>query len=196
MTRVIIVRHGETDWNKVGRYQGHEPTQLNASGRAQAQATDVALQKIKFDAVYSSDLPRAYQTVQIITNLPIHMDSRLREPHYGVFQGLTYAEMQAQYPTEFAAWYPERKIAPPDGETPEQIANRAASFLEDMQLLKNKTVLVVSHGELIQVLLCLCLKEPLANQKAYIVDNVSITEIAHSDGEWHLLRFNDTTHLS
>ena len=106
-TRILLVRHGETDWNATGRIQGHNDTPLNAAGRQQAlrAAQRLALQPVR--GLYSSDLARAYETAMIIgepLGLTVVTSPRLRERRYGAWEGLTAAEIQARYPEQFAMW--------------------------------------------------------------------------------------------
>ena len=104
LTRLCLVRHGETAWNAERRLQGHTDIPLNAHGLAQAQATAASLAGERFDAAYSSDLARARQTAEAIAGrcrLTPAFDDRLRERHYGAFQSLTYDEARARYPDAY-----------------------------------------------------------------------------------------------
>jgi probable phosphoglycerate mutase len=105
--RLCLVRHGETDWNAQKRIQGQIDIPLNARGRAQAAATAAGLAGQRFDAVYSSDLARAWQTAQPIAaalGLPLYAAPGLRERHYGRMQGLTAAEARVRIPSVHAAY--------------------------------------------------------------------------------------------
>ncbi|HEX5476491.1 MAG TPA: histidine phosphatase family protein, partial [Burkholderiales bacterium] len=95
MTRLCLVRHGETAWNAEGRVQGQLDIPLNAHGEGQARAVAQALAGERFDAIYASDLGRVRQTARPAAErlgLPVQLDTRLRERHYGIFQAITYAE--------------------------------------------------------------------------------------------------------
>ena len=105
MTRLCLVRHGETDWNAGKRIQGQIDIPLSTLGHAQARATGNALQNEGFAAIYTSDLTRARQTAEATAHLakiPLQLDQGFRERHYGVFQGLTYTECEARYPAAYA----------------------------------------------------------------------------------------------
>ena len=104
-TRLCVVRHGETAWNAEHRVQGQLDVPLNAIGQAQALAASKVLSREKFDVIYSSDLSRARQTARPTANLlslEILPDKDLRERHYGIFERLTYAEVKARYPEDYA----------------------------------------------------------------------------------------------
>lgn len=190
--RLTLIRHGETDWNRDGRYQGQYNVPLNPAGVLQAHALAERLKDATFDAVYSSDLDRARMTAQIAVHQPVHADTRLREPDYGVFQGLTYVEMEARYPDIFAAWQPARLIAPPNGESMESVAARIESFLADLRAThEGHSVLVVSHGELLQLMLCRCLALPLKQRTTFRLDNASISIVEFSMAGAALTQLND-----
>ena len=107
MTRLIIWRHGNTDWNAGDRVQGQSDSPLNARGRDQAAAAAPLLAALRPDAIVSSDLSRAADTagaLAAVTGLPVSFDARLRERHFGIWQGLTLDEIAERYPTEYAAW--------------------------------------------------------------------------------------------
>ncbi len=121
ITHIVLVRHGETDWNRERRLQGQLDVPLNVQGLEQAAQLGKALAGERFDAVYASDLSRAKQTAQALADrvgATVRDDAGLRERHYGQFEGLTYAEVAEKHPAEFAAWQ-ERvpDFAPPGGET-------------------------------------------------------------------------------
>src|SRR4030067_2492051 len=104
VSRLILIRHGETDWNVDGRWQGQADVPLNARGIAQAEETAQSLSNVKFAAIYSSDLARARQTAEAlsrIVGLPVQTDARLREIHQGAWQGLRVPEIEAQYAEAF-----------------------------------------------------------------------------------------------
>src|SRR5690349_15996562 len=117
MTTLLLARHGETDWNREGRWQGWADPPLNELGRRQATRLAEQLRTIPFDAVYSSDLRRAHETAEILAAphaVPIVVDPALREIDIGSWSGLTRAEIAARFPNG------DR----PDGETHEQHAAR------------------------------------------------------------------------
>lgn len=193
MTRLLLARHGETDWNRAGRYQGQASVPLNGTGRAQAARLADVLEHIAYDALYSSDLPRALQTAQIIDAQATRTDARLREPYYGQFEGLTYDEMAALAPAVYHKWQRDRSTPPPGGEPIPDIVERAASFLRDMRAWHPaQTVLVISHGELLQVLLCTALDRPIADFRQFPLHNATLTELHLTGDTADLVRLNAT----
>src|SRR5437667_11321226 len=101
MTTLLLARHGETDWNREGRWQGWADPPLNEAGREQARALAEQLRTMPFDAVYSSDLRRAHETAEIVGrphHVPIRVDRDLREIDIGSWSGLTRAEIDVQFP--------------------------------------------------------------------------------------------------
>lgn len=151
MTRLILIRHGETDWNVEGRYQGQSDVPLNAHGREQAARLAEALREADIRAVYSSDLARARETAEALaraTGLTVHPDRRLREIDQGEWEGMLFADIQARYAREF-----ERRradplsVAPPGGETVGQVRQRVLAAVEDiLRRHPAETVAVISHG--------------------------------------------------
>jgi alpha-ribazole phosphatase len=151
MTELWLVRHGQTDWNVEGRYNGQEDTPLNETGIRQAQEAAARLAGETFAAVYSSDLQRAYRTAQIITTrlgLPIQVDTRLREIHQGEFQGLLVSEIAERFAVVMQQWHASPATAhAPGGETVVQVSARVAAAADDIaRAHPGERVLVVSHG--------------------------------------------------
>jgi len=198
--KLLLVRHGETDWNLAQRFQGHSDVPLNQVGLQQAQALKDRLSDEIITSFYSSDLERAHETAKIIANgkIDLQSDSRLREVHFGDWEGLTYNEIQEKYPGQLAAWEQDvYKTAPPNGETLEALASHTQSFLNDL-LLKNKdeTILIVAHGGVIRVLICLALNLPATMYWQFHVDSASLSEIAFYPAGAILNFMNDTNHLA
>ena len=157
MTHLIFVRHGETDWNSEGRWQGQIDIALNARGRQQAQDLAQELAGANIQAIYSSDLQRAIDTARPlahITGLTIHADARLREIHQGIWQGLLVAEIQARYTELFQQRVIDPlTIAPPGGETVVQVQERVLQALDEIvQKHKNERVAIFAHGFVIAVI--------------------------------------------
>jgi broad specificity phosphatase PhoE len=116
MTRLLLVRHGETDWNTTGRFQGQADPPLNANGRAQAASLAAQLAQTRIGAIYSSDLQRARDTAEIVARklgMTVRVDRRLREINQGEWDGMLTTDIIARYPVEWAAreWIPENAKA-------------------------------------------------------------------------------------
>lgn len=196
MKTLYLVRHGETDWNITRRFQGNSDVPLNDTGLAQADRLRERLQDEHFDLVYSSNLSRAMVTAQRITSQDIQPDPRLQEIHFGLWEGLHMHEIQAQFPAELAAWR-KRSAPPPSGETIFQVAARGSDVLHDVltTLQDEQRALIVSHGGMLGVLVCILLGQSPEHVWSYRFYNTSITEIVVYDFGNVLLRLNDTCHL-
>lgn len=196
MITLHLVRHGQTGWNASGRYQGQNDVPLNPVGRAQAEALGRRLAAASLDVVVSSDLGRTMQTARRLTSGPIVADARLREPDYGQFQGLTYAEMEALAPEIYHRWQTDRAIPPPEGESVSAVLTRLDSFMTDLRAdYPQQRVLAVSHGELIALLLCHLTGQPVANFRQLTPHNSSLTTLSVGPTSARLDTFNDIRHL-
>ena len=140
MTTILLARHGETDWNRDGRWQGWADPPLNDTGRAQARELAEQLRETPFDAVYSSDLRRAFETAQIVAaphGVPVVADPGLREIDVGSWSGLTRAELAERFPDG----------SRPDGETREQHQARVLAAVERLARdHPGERILIVTHG--------------------------------------------------
>jgi broad specificity phosphatase PhoE len=159
MTRLCLVRHGETDWNLEGRYQGQNDVPLNEKGRAEARTLARELNGTPFSAFYTSDLKRAWETAEILrafVHMPFTPEPRLREIDQGEWEGQLVEIIKARY-TEL---WRERtvdpaSVRPPGGETVRDVATRVHAALGDIAALHPQgSVLVVSHGLAIATVIC------------------------------------------
>jgi alpha-ribazole phosphatase/probable phosphoglycerate mutase len=153
MTTILLVRHGETDWNVDRRVQGHSDTPLNDTGRAQASALGRELAEEEIDAVYSSDLVRAHETARLVADprrLAVTAIRDLRERHFGTWEGLTDEEIFTRFP--------EAREGPfGDGETREEMTERVLAALHRIaETHPDSRVLVVSHGGPLRAVLGHC----------------------------------------
>jgi probable phosphoglycerate mutase len=151
VTTLLLIRHGETAWNAAGRIQGQLDVPLSPTGVWQAQRLATRLSPEPIAAVYSSDLTRAALTAQPLAQslgLSIALDRRLRERHFGIFEGHTLDEIAARYPAELAAWRTrDPHWAMPGGESGAQLIGRALAALQDIaRRHAGATVAVVAHG--------------------------------------------------
>jgi 2,3-bisphosphoglycerate-dependent phosphoglycerate mutase len=199
-TRILLVRHGETDWNAGGRIQGHNDTPLNAAGRQQAQRTAQRLAREPIKALYSSDLARAFETATIIgapLGLTVVASARLRERQYGLWEGLTAAEIQTRYPEQFAIWRARTTdFAPPQGETRSELLTRALAELQTIARRHVKdTVVVVTHGGLCYVLINHILGSIDGDQREFTFGNASIHTLEVTGDRWSVISMNETAHL-
>ena len=199
-TRIILVRHGETDWNATGRIQGHSDTPLNAVGREQAQRVAQRLASESVRALYSSDLARAFETATIIgqtLGLSVVTSPRLRERQYGAWEGLTSAEIQSRYPEQFAAWRARSTdFAPPQGETRSQLLTRALNELQTIgRRHAGEVVVVVTHGGLCYVLLNHIVGDVNGDRREFTFGNASLHTLDVTGARWSVITMNDIAHL-
>lgn len=202
-TRLLLVRHGQTEYNAEVRFMGQMDIPLDEIGRLQAQAAAKRLSSERPAAMYCSGLSRAFDTASAIqTAIPsrpeIRIDGRLTEGNFGEWQGKTYESLKANDAVRLAAWEADRLgVSPPAGETLTQIAERVqAAYTDICADNKGKTVIVVAHGGSLQVLLTIALQLPLETYWKLWVSNASVSELRID--EWgailHLL--NDVSHLT
>lgn len=150
MTRLLVVRHGETAWNVEGRYQGQADPPLNDRGTAQAEEAAARLENAGVDAIYTSPLKRAAQTAEAIArrlSLPVRTDPRLMEIHQGRWQEQLVTDIQMQYPELLAQWRADPwSTSPPDGETLQAVRQRVTAAVADIVARHpDETVVVVTH---------------------------------------------------
>lgn len=197
--KLLLVRHGQTDWNLTRRYQGHTDIPLNALGIRQAAALKRRLAHEPITCIHASDLSRAHATAQIISggSLKIHPDARLREMYFGSWEGLTYPEVQSRYPAALAAFEADPiHFPPPNGETLAALASRASAFLDDLRANPDgSAILLVAHGGLIQVLICLALQLPLSMYWQFQVAPASLSELLFYPAGAILSSLNHLNHL-
>lgn len=180
-TTILLARHGETDWNRDGRIQGHLDPPLNERGRTQSRELADRLATENLDAVYASDLRRAIETAEIVAErkrLPVLVDPDLREGDMGSWSGLTATEIQERFPDQ---WH-ERITGGQghDGETREALFKRViASFGRIAAAHPGGHVLVVCHGGVMRS----TLRHLDADVAPALVGNCEISRIAVEDGE-------------
>ena len=197
-TRLLIVRHGQTDWNLARRYQGKNDIPLNSTGIAEARRVAGALAGEQIDGIVSSDLQRAYRTAETIAafhDVPIETDKRLRELGFGAWEGLSWSEIEAQYPHEAVAWQRNELPSAPGGETFEALAARTAAFLESMRG-RGGTWVVSAHGGTIRAIVCGFLGMDARRSWQLQIKNVSIADVSLYDENTILNGWNDHHHVS
>jgi broad specificity phosphatase PhoE len=170
---LIVARHGQTDWNREGRFQGRLDVPLNATGRRQAALLRRGLAGISFDAVYSSPLKRSAETAQIIAGKgPIALDLKLAEIHHGCWQGKTKHEIVNRWPDQWDRSQNEpQRFTPYGGETAAEVERRVQEFIRTM---RGTTILCVSHGVVIQTFLSILLGVSNRSEPADVPANGSI----------------------
>ncbi len=199
-TRLLLVRHGETDFNAQKRFQGQMDVPLNANGRLQATVLAKKIAEEHIDVVVASDLKRASETAEIVMagrGVEIVVDGRLRELNFGAWEGMTYAEIQESDPQTLSTWEGDLMfIAPPGGETVSQFSGRVRSILRAIQAkYAGKTILIVAHGGVLQLLLCTLLGLSADRFWQFRLQNASLSEVSLHQAGAIIQNINDTSHL-
>lgn len=186
MATIVLARHGETDWNRDGRWQGHADPPLNDDGRRQAE--ELAGEVESVDAVYSSDLARARETAEIVAGrlgLPVETDPRLREVDLGEWSGLRTVEIEEQFPEGHRRWVAYESHGWSEGESYGEMGDRVLEALREIAAKHpDGRVLVITHGGPIRAVEAeLRGIEPLeARRLIGVVGNCSLAEIAIREG--------------
>ena len=200
-TNILLIRHGQTEWNTEGRFQGQLDSNLSALGKTQASALASSLASSPVTQIYSSDLGRALNTAQLIRGKgtpDVQTDPRLRERAMGVFEGNTRTEIEEQFSQ---AWKRYKSLAPDyeiegGGESILDVERRARAFLEEVVTRhRGQTVACVSHGGLIRIVLKSILEIPFENQTRFKVQNTSLHHIVHDDLGWAIETLGSVAHL-
>jgi len=207
MTRIILVRHGQTDWNRDDRFRGHADVPLNATGVAQAQATGQRVaEEWQPVAIYSSPLTRAKDTGQTIadhlekpkqTRIPVQVIPDLADFDFGNWQGLTPEEAKQRWPAEIEAWYASPQIVHiPGGETLQDLRERAMKVIRNLvSRHPGETIAVVSHTDVNRIILL----DMLSLKDEYFwrlrQDTCAMNVIEAENGFFTIVTMNDTCHL-
>lgn len=181
--RVIFVRHGQTEWNKSGKFQGHSDVPLNDTGRRQVKATAAYLAKEPIEAVYSSDLSRAIDTGAAIASyhgLDPVPDARLRELYMGKWEGLDFNTVYNNFRQEYDAWYGNPDGVTPGGEGVKDVEARVLDFIFEVSPKHQGTVAVATHGGVIRAVLAYAVDERYLWEEP--IDHASVT-IVKVDGK-------------
>ena len=201
-TRICLVRHGETTWNAEKRIQGQIDIGLNAAGLVQARAAANWLSGEPVTALYSSDLLRARQTAECIAaslSLIPKFRTEFRERRYGFFEGLTYDESRARYPTDYLSFEtrdPEFVI-PFGGESLSQLHERVSAGLQKLAAdHPGQTVIVVTHGGVLDIVNRLVRGNPLSRARDFLIPNAAINWVSVRGGSWRLESWGQTEHLA
>lgn len=199
-TRILAVRHGETAWNVDTRIQGQLDVGLNDKGRWQAQRVAAALAGEGLDVVYASDLARAFDTARAIgaaTGLTVRPDPGLRERHFGVFEGQTWAEIETHWPHESARWRArDLDFGPEGGETLRAFYARVVDAAERLAAAHpGQTVALVAHGGVMDCLYRAAVRIDLAAPRTWQLGNAAVNRLLYTPEGFSLVGWSDTSHL-
>jgi probable phosphoglycerate mutase len=199
-TRIVAVRHGETAWNVDTRIQGQRDIGLNDKGRWQAARVAQALAGEGLEVVYASDLARAYDTALAIgaaTGLAVRPDTGLRERHFGVFEGKTWAEIETHWPQESARWRArDTGFGPAGGETLGGFYARVVATAERLAAAHpGQTIALVAHGGVMDCLYRAATRIELGAPRTWQLGNASVNRLLYTPQGFGLVGWSDTSHL-
>lgn len=199
-TRLLVLRHGETAWNQDTRIQGHTDIDLNDTGRWQAQRLAAALADEPLSAVYSSDLRRAFDTARAVAQaqgLTPVPHTGLRERCFGMLEGLTWAEIEAQHPTEAVAWrtrVPE--WAPAGGESLLALRERVLAVLNELAARhEGGHIALVAHGGVLDAIYRAATGLELQAPRSWLLKNAAINRLLWTPESLTLVGWGDVAHL-
>ena len=201
---ILLIRHGETDWNRARRMQGHIDIPLNNEGLRQAKVLGAALASEKLDAVYTSDLQRAKLTAQAVADvhqMPLIIDEQLRDRCYGVFEGLMYNEVAQQFPREFALWqardlHARFPAGEREAETLHDFHQRSVNAVTN--IVKNhpaQRLLILTHGGVLDCLYREATGMPVDAKREFGIINAAINRLRWDGKKYTIVQWADATHL-
>ncbi len=198
-TRLLLIRHAQTEWNIQRRFQGHGDSPITEEGQEQLQRLKSRLAGLEFDVVYSSDLRRTMETSQMLSGKQRVEEPRLRERGVGILEGLNLEQIMAEHAEAFRAFRSGDKDHQIEGgESLQNALNRAWTFLEEMpEKHPGAELAAVSHAGLIRLICKRILGLALDAPNFFQIPNTSLTQLIFSpkDRRWSLECLADTTHL-
>ncbi|WP_233151704.1 histidine phosphatase family protein [Pelomonas sp. KK5] len=200
-TRILAIRHGETDWNRGSRIQGHIDIPLNEMGRLQARRLAEALAGETLDVIYSSDLGRARETaaaVAAVTGAPLQLEPALRERAFGAFEGLSFDEIAERWPEDSERWRKrDLSFAPPGGESIPLFYERCVpAVLRLAQAHPGRSIAVVAHGGVLDCLYRAGARLALEAPRSWMLGNATINRLLYSPEGLTVVGWNDDFHLA
>lgn len=202
VTRIILVRHGETPYNKAARYQGWVDIPLNETGIKQAELLAESLKDVPIDVFISSPLQRAYLTTQKVAELHgmqlEYTDPRLREINFGDWAGKYIADLRKKYPEQFAVWTKKPWLMIfPNGESLQDMQDRGRAALNDaVARYPGKTIFIGAHSFFNIAMICSVLNIDLDNFTQISQMNTCVNVFEYQDGFWKVITINSIAHLN
>lgn len=200
MLRIILIRHGQTEWNRQERFRGWVDIDLDEMGIRQAEAAAPRIVQWEVTAIYSSPLKRAMATAQIIANrlsLPVAALEGINDMNFGIWQGLSIEETKGNYPELFDLWrYSPQSLQIPQGESLEDVRKRVVATIDDLTSRhQNATIALVTHRVVCKVLLCHLLGLDNSHFWQLAQDATAINLFEINEGKATVTLLNDTCHL-
>ncbi len=199
MTEIVLIRHGETEWNVADIFRGRTDIELNETGLRQAKLLAEYLGNVKIDAIYSSPLKRASKTAEIIASyhkLDIDIDPGLTDFNFGKWQGLSHQEVKDKYKELYTGWinHPDR-VKMPAGESLDDVRKRTMGAVTTVIARYRGTVVLVSHRVVNKVLICALLGLDNSHFWNIKLDTCGITTFTYENERFILTKHNDTSYL-
>jgi len=199
MTEIVLIRHGETEWNVADIFRGRTDIELNETGLRQAKLLAEYLGNVKIDAIYSSPLKRASKTAEIIASyhkLDIDIDPGLTDFNFGKWQGLSHQEVKDKYKELYTGWinHPDR-VKMPAGESLDDVRKRTMGVVTTVIARYRGTVVLVSHRVVNKVLICALLGLDNSHFWNIKLDTCGITTFTYENERFILTKHNDTSYL-
>lgn len=182
MSILYLVRHGHTEVADDGIVAGFKDVKLSVRGEASLNTLAHTCKELKFDTYYTSDLIRAKQSMELLTNAPYTIDERLKELNFGDWEGMSWSTVHNEQPDVLNTWSSDWvNNRPPNGETFAELADRCKSWLTERTHNIDTTSLIAAHGGSIRALLCVALDLPLACAMQFEIDHASVTKLQLSN---------------
>ena len=201
MTKLILIRHGETEWNAARRFQGQTDVPLSETGKEQARMLAKRFPAERVNAIYSSDLVRARETADAIAKkfgCEVHPEPNLREMNFGQWEGLDYDEIVRRWPDEGAKLWPRPDLLRvPSGETVQELQDRAMGVIRRIISTEKAedAIVITAHGAVIRSIICAMLSIPLRCFWSIRQSNTAVNIANYLDGQWFIELMNSTAHL-
>ncbi len=202
---ILLIRHGETAWNRERRMQGHIDIPLNQAGQRQARALGAALAAERPDAIWSSDLQRARDTAQAVADghgMTVHLDASLRERCYGAFEGMTYQEIGERYPQAMGQWKARSPHArfpggERDAETLHEFHQRCVAAVTGIaRRQQGRKLVLVTHGGVLDSMYREATGMAIDAERHFGIVNAAINRLRWDGDRWFLLQWADDAHLA
>ena len=202
MSRIFLIRHGETEWNRRQIFRGISDVPLNENGRSQAAALGRRFACVSLRSVYTSKLSRSLETAKAVAGRrddanAVTVDEGLTDIHRGAWEGVSHDEVKKKYPELYAKWFQSpHEVCFPGGESLQEVQQRAWRSFEAIRCSAEcSDVAIVAHHVVLRTILCGFFGLDLTHFRQFELHPASVSEMVLEQGTWVLCRLNDTSHL-